>query len=93
MHIILKKIDGFGTLPSELSERSFIGSVWSFLGFFIITYLIVNEIFDFFQPQEHTRITMDKIDSRTLYIFFDVIDYLFLVPTGTGMSKDDISEA
>lgn len=73
MHILLKKIDGFGSWPSELSvEGSLIGSIWSFIGFFIIAYLIVSEISDFFQPQEHTRISMDKIESRTLYIFFDI---------------------
>lgn len=78
MDRFLRKIDQFRTLPSELKEANAMGGTFSIFAFVVLAFLLLSELWDFISTQEYTNITMNPVQSDTLWIHFDVT--LFQLP-------------
>lgn len=72
MYQWLRKIDGFRSLPKELTEATVYGGWFSIASMIVITLLFVSELMDFITPREQTLIKMQQFKSENLYIHYDV---------------------
>lgn len=72
MYQWLRKIDGFRSLPRELTESTAYGGWFSIASIVIIITLFFSEFLDFITPQENTTIKMQQFEKETLFIHFDI---------------------
>jgi hypothetical protein len=72
MYQWLRKIDGFRSLPKELTEATVYGGWFSVVSMVVITLLFVSELMDFITPREQTLIKMQQFESESLFIHYDV---------------------
>lgn len=72
MYQWLRKIDGFRTLPKELTEATVYGGWFSVASMIVISLLFLSEFMDFVTPREQTLIKMQQYQSEHLFIHYDV---------------------
>jgi len=68
----IRKMDGFRSLPAELTEASLSGGWMSIMAYCIMAFLFASELMAFLSPKTVTSISMDVHQHDLLEIHFDI---------------------
>lgn len=72
MDSFLRRIDGFQSLPKELTETSHYGGTYTVISILVLGFLFFSEFMSFMTAHENTYIVMNQGDAKSLEIIFDV---------------------